>query len=274
VLPDTHQHLTLPSFHPVVAPFRAALEQAARPGWLLRCRQVISVSPFHTHIAGTTPFMPFEMGWPGCTKCGLPLAFVWQIDFADFSGSVTLVNTGLFQFFYCWECFPMPSDTFGWACRWFPDFSAEHAQTLPQATCPYATASEEADRIGPYEITAVPFLSLPAKFSLENPIPHETQNEMVGKEEGRFWAVYSFTKGLYLEDEMISRIGGYPPWVQFQDDTPICPICGARMVFVGAVGSDDTDLIWGDSGYWYFFACKATPACKGLDMPLMAWQCY
>jgi hypothetical protein len=56
---------------------------------------------------------------------------------------------------------------------------------------------------------------------------------------------------------MISRIGGYPPWVQSEDDMPQCPVCGAWAEFVGAIGSGDTGLIWGDSGYWYFFACKA-----------------
>jgi hypothetical protein len=83
-----------------------------------------------------------------------------------------------------------------------------------------------------------------------------------------------FLSDRLLENEKMSRVGGYPPWVQFRDETPNCPICETRAEFVGAIGSEDTNLIWGDSGYWYFFACKATPECHGLDRPLMASQCY
>jgi uncharacterized protein YwqG len=274
MIPETHRGLALPPLHPALEPYRAELQEAAKPAWLLRCHQAQTVSRVQTHIGGTTPFAPVEDGWPSCGRCAEPLGFVWQVDFADSHGIGAFADRGLFQFFYCWGCFAMPSyDEFGWACRWYPDFDAQQMQSAAQLDAPYGS-EDAAGRVGPFGVELVPFLSVPGKFSDENPIPRDAQNQMVSEEDGRLWAVYSFTEGFYLEDAMISRVGGYPPWVQFRDETPDCPVCGARAEFVAAIGSDETDLVWGDSGYWYFFACKATPQCHGLAKPLMAFQCY
>jgi uncharacterized protein YwqG len=273
MLPETHQGLTLPPLHPALKGYRAALQAVAKPAWLLRCRETAAVLRWRTHIGGHTPFAPVEDGWPLCDRCGEPLAFIWQIDFADFGGIGACADQGLFQFFYCWDCFGWPQDGFGCASRWYPDFDAQEMRHVAQLEAP-RPVREGAWRVGPFGVERVPFLSVPGKFSPENPIPESTQNERVSEEDGQLWAVYSFTAGLYLEDEMISRVGGYPPWVQFDDDTPTCPVCGAYATFVGAIGSEDTGLIWGDSGYWYFFACQATTDCGGLDKPQMALQCY
>ena len=274
MIPETHRGLALPSLHPALEKYQAELQEIVKPAWLLKCHKTETISRFQTHISGNTPFAPVEDGWPLCDKCEKPLEFVWQIDFADFNGIGTFASRGLFQFFYCWDCFALPpQDEFDYACRWYPDFDAQQMQNVVQLDAPYQ-ATDTAWGVEPLCVDIVPFLSVPGKFSQENPIPENAQNEMVSKEDGRLWAVYSFTEGFYLEGEMISRVGGYPPWVQFHDDTPNCPVCGARAEFVGAIGSDDTDLIWGDSGYWYFFACKATAECHGLASPLMASQCY
>ena len=274
MIPETHRGLALSPLHSALEKYRAELQEVVKPAWLLRCCKAETVSRFQTHISGNTPFVPVKDGWPLCDTCEKPLEFVWQIDFADFRGIGTFASQGLFQFFYCWDCFALPpQDEFGYVCRWYPDFKAQQMRNVAQLDAPYQT-TETAWGSGPFRVDIVPFLSVPGKFSQENPIPENAQNEMVSKEDGRLWAVYSFTKGFYLEGEMISRVGGYPPWVQFHDDTPNCPVCGTRTEFVGAIGSDDTDLIWGDSGYWYFFACKATAECYGLIRPLMASQCY
>jgi uncharacterized protein YwqG len=263
-LPETHRHLSFPALHPALAPYRDALEGVVKPAWLVRCQAVDSVSRFVTHVGGTTPYVPLDDGWPLCDGCGRPLEFIWQINFSEFQGH-TFAGQGLFQFFYCWDCFPLPPDTDeGLACRWYSDINRSAAQ----AECPYQP------RYKPFQVSIEPFLSVPGKFSPENPIPDDVQDEMVSPEDGRLWAVYSFTPEFYLEKELISRVGGYAPWVQFNDETPTCPACGNRAEFVAAIGSDDTDLLWGDSGYWYFFACKATPECQGLAAPLMASQCF
>jgi uncharacterized protein YwqG len=274
MIPETHRGLVLPPLHSALEKYRVALQEVAKPAWLLKCCKADTVSRLQTHVCGNTPFAPVEDGWPMCDTCGKPLEFVWQIDFADFRGIGAFASQGLFQFFYCWKCFAVPpKDEFGYACRWYPDFNAQQMRNVAQLDAPYQVPTDMAGRVGPLRVDIVPFLSVPGKWSRENPIPVDAQNEMVSKEDGRLWSVYSSTEGFYLEGEMISRVGGYPPWVQFRDETPNCPVCGTRAEFVGAIGSDDTALIWGDSGYWYFFACRATVECHGLASPLMASQC-
>lgn len=274
MIPETHRDLELPFLDPAVDKYRAELQEVAKQAWLLKCRQVETVSRFQTHISGNMPFAPAQDGWPLCDACGEPLEFVWQIDFADFRGIGTFASQGLFQFFYCWDCNALPPlDEFGYACRWYPDFSAHQMQSVPQLEAP-PQITETALGVKPLGVDIVPFLSVPSKAGPENPIPEDVLDEIVSEDDGQLWAVYSFAEGLYLEGEMISRVGGYPPWVQFSDDTPMCPFCGAWAEFVAAIGSDDTGFIWGDSGYWYFFACRATAECRGLAEPLMAHQCY
>jgi uncharacterized protein YwqG len=282
MLPATHKALKLPEFrHPALAPYQAALQRLAKPAWLLRCRQGKSVSRLTTHMGGTTPFVPRALGWPLCQDCGKPFEFVLQVDFAEFAGSTMTYDSGLFQFFCCWNCCLAPKGVCSTHCRWFPDFSKLKKTAINQARCPYAGKSwkvlrDYPDNYKPYRIERIPFLSVPAKFSRENPISARTLNKMVhnGNEQMRLWAVYSFTQGLYLEDQMISRIGGYPPWMQFDDETPDCTECGKRTEFIAAIGTEDNKYMWGDSGYWYIFACKATRRCRGLQEPIMRSQCY
>jgi hypothetical protein len=59
-----------------------------------------------------------------------------------------------------------------------------------------------------------------------------------------------------------SKLGGFPRWVQ-DDGTPICPHCGARMVFVAQIDpSVDEMLIPGDCARWFLCVCplECTPA--------------
>ncbi len=273
MLPKTHAHLRLPPLHPALIPYRTALENIAKPAWLLRCHPTAEASPFQTHVGGLTPFVPVVDGWPVCKKCQRPLSFIWQVDFADFQGVGTYARQGLFQFFYCWECAPIPpDDKFGYVCRWYPNFSpqpAEYVALLP--TPPQLVESEW--KVGPFSVEVIPFLSVPGKFAVENPIPEAIQKQMVPREGRPLWAIYTATAGLHLEDERISRVGGYAPWIQYPAP-PKCPVCKKPAEFVAAIGSDDTGLIWRDSGYWYFFACRATARCPGLAKPLMVTQCY
>ena len=267
-----HDGLSLPDLHPALARYQAKLQELAKPAWLLRCSKADDVSRLHTHVGGNTPYAPIRDGWPECDQCGEPLTFVWQVDFADFQGAATFAEKGLFQFFYCWACFAMPVEDNGYECRWYPDYHVVKAQGVSQMDAPYEI-KDIFEAVAALETTIVPFLSVPARSDPKCPISEEAQNEMVG-EDGRLWSIYDFTKGFFIDNEMISRVGGYPPWFQDQDETPNCPICQERMVFVAAIGSDDTGLVWGDSGYWYFFACNVTKECDGLAKPSMALQCH
>jgi hypothetical protein len=43
---------------------------------------------------------------------------------------------------------------------------------------------------------------------------------------------------------------------------------------VAAIGSSDTDILYGDTGYFYFFTCSATVKCPGLGDCVTVHQCY
>ncbi len=194
MIPETHRGLTFPPLHPALEKYRTDLQKVVRPAWLLKCSKTESVSRFQTHIGGHTPFAPVEDGWPVCNKCGKPMEFIWQVDFSDFQGVGVFADRGLFQLFYCWDCFAWPPhETFGYTCRWYPDFSVHQVQEVAQLDAPDQVA-ESKKGVGPFSVDKVPFLSVPGKYTLENPIPRSAQNEMVGKE-GRLWSIYSFTKG-------------------------------------------------------------------------------
>ncbi len=273
-LPTTHAHLVFPQFLPEFDPYRALLEASVKPAWRLQCHQVDTISRTVTHIGGFTPYVPVDMGWPHCPACGNALNFIWQINFAEFAAA-TFTSQGLFQFFYCWSCFPLPGDPYAFdaLCRWYSDFTSNEAELLPQVPCPYVDElpPDQSELARPYQVERIPFLSVPSAVSLDHPVPQELQDQPLNPEGETFYELYNETTGLYLR-ECVSQVGGYPNWVQDTDETPHCPICGKRGELVVAVGSDDTSLIWGDTGYWYIFACKRTDKCLGLNRPLMASQ--
>ncbi len=272
-LPKTHAHLAFPDLNPALEPYHSLLEGKLRPAWQLRCHQVVAISRAATHIGGFTPYIPLESGWPRCVVCDNPLSFIWQINFADFDAA-TFASRGLFQFFYCWFCFPLPDDAyeFGTLCRWYPDFLENEVLTVPQAPCPYLDelSSDLYDLARPSQVDISPFLSFPSVLSFDNPIREDVLHETRHVEGKSLYELYLEIPSFFLN--CLSQVGGYPNWVQDRDDTPCCPVCDQRAELVGAIGSDETNLVWGDTGYWYIFACKYTDKCPGLTQPLMASQ--
>jgi hypothetical protein len=66
-----------------------------------------------------------------------------------------------------------------------------------------------------------------------------------------------------------SKLGGFPRWVQ-DDETPICPHCGARMVCVAQIEpSIDAMLIPGDCARW--FVCVCPTECTS-ESATAVWQ--
>lgn len=280
-LPATHSQLEFPELHPELEPYRYLLEVSVKPAWCLRCHRVRTISRTATHFGGITPYVPLDMGWPRCPTCGNVLDFIWQINFADFAAAA-FAPAGLFQFFYCWACFPLPNFTpyeFEKLCRWYPDFNSNEAEAVPQALCPYLRelSSGQWEQNGPYRVDIIPFLSVPAPLSDENPLSQEMLKPQLPEGEDPYevyedlYEEYYEADGLDLTD-CVSQVSGYPAWVQRTDETPHCPACGERAELVGAVGSHGTDYLWGDTGYWYIFACQRTDKCQGLNRPLMASQ--
>lgn len=273
-LPATHAHLVFPHLHPALEPHRTLLERRVKPAWRLVCQQVETVSRMTTHIGGLTPYVPEALGWPYCVVCKNPLSFIWQLNFADFRAA-TFTPRGLFQFFYCWLCFPLPGSSYDFEslCRWFPDFTVDRAMMSAQVSCPYLDTLPPDQLLlnRPYEVQLLPFLSIPSAESDENPLNAEIRSRICNASGEEFFSMYTHAQDFYLGD-CVSQVGGHNDWVQ-HDETPSCPICGQRAELVGAVGSDDTNLIWGDTGYWYIFACQATERCPGLLKTFMVSQC-
>lgn len=269
----------LPALHPALEPYRATLERIGKPACLIRFTAAALPPRAHTHLGGTTPFLPMPQSWPVCTGCSHPLSFVWQVNFADFAETPAFEQKGLLQFFYCFDCMPMPfgwnePDPGQWECRWLPDFDAERQGSLPQAECPYADYRDE-DRFPAWQgmvARLVPFLSVPSEFNTEPHIPASVMEAAMG--DMHRWEPDDAGEGTFPSAPFLSRIGGYVPWVQSDDaTTPRCPHCGNPAEFVGAIGSGETELLWGDSGYWYFFACRKTATCNGLAEPLLWHEC-
>jgi uncharacterized protein YwqG len=256
--------LILADLPPALAPYRDTLLKIAQPAWILECQPVAEVSRFVTHIGGTNPYLPTGRTWPQCEGCGRPLSFLWQVDFTDFGGVGTLVSQGLFQFFYCWFCFPFAGRDHGFVCRWYPGYNRAHAENEPQIACP----DLEARHTGPYRVIPHSFLSLPDVFTHTNPVPDEVMSRSIGHGRTTVWSLYR----RLLPQRALTQLGGYPTWIQPTDETPSCPVCRSDAVFVGALGTEDSDLLGGDAGYWYFFACMATPACHGMARPFMTSQ--
>lgn len=265
-LPGSHAHLGFPELHRVLRPFGAKIAETVRPAWLVRAERAENPSPFESHFGGRTPFVPEGPGWPECPVCKGPAAHLWQVDLKATGSS------GLFQVFACLGC-PKDEGSINdrFVFRHYPDFDPSAGVKLIQA--PAGAPAE----IGSRAIIE-PFLSVPSANSKDCAI-RERRDEMVladpkEGEERRLWAVYNFTEEFVIEEPLQSRIGGHPPWIQPAEPPPPCPVCGAEQAFVGAIGSDDTDILYGDSGYFNFFTCTATPRCPGLPACTVRHQCY
>jgi hypothetical protein len=130
---------------------------------------------------------------------------------------------------------------------------------------------------GPFKLKNEKFLSLPSARSKHClPKEHLFMNwnwDKKMEDGGRLWSEYNYTEGLYIEDALISRIVGYAPWLT-HDQSPVCPVCGSRMNFFAAVGTEDTGLDIDGDGYLMIFTCHNTNKCNGLSGPSLIIQCY
>jgi uncharacterized protein YwqG len=271
--PKAHDQLPPPVLHPTLEKYRARIEKAMKPAWLLQCRKAGRGFRFASHLGGNTPFMPADSEWPECDGCEEPLQFVWQIDFAQAGGEGAFVDLGLFQFFYCWDCFPLVGEDLGLTTRWYPDYDRRKARKVPQIDSPENEGGDHRRVVAPRVFRWVPFLSVPSVNANKLPVPERAMHKVVGDNDERLFDVYASTEEFHLNDREYCQVGGYARWIQF-DDTPNCQVCCKPCEFVAAIGSEGTGMLWGDSGYWYFFACRRTEACYGLDSPSMMSQCY
>ncbi|WP_216318119.1 DUF1963 domain-containing protein [Deinococcus aestuarii] len=253
-LPATHAHLRLPEFPKVLEPRREWLEANVRPAWLLRAVESQSIQEGDSFLGGNAPYLPEGEAWPTCPHCTREMGFVMQVNLAPFVGVLKFVQPGTFQFWNCWYCLPS-GDAYADARQlrthsksYRADFisygSSSHlARWYVGKALSLGTAhGAEQNYSGPILLSPEPYLSLPHPFD-------DGLDGWDSEEIDVYWEV----SDQYWNRETISQVGGYPSWMQ-DGTTPRDPTTGEPTAFALALGTGDTGVIWGDTGFYYFFA--------------------
>jgi hypothetical protein len=189
------------------------------------------------------------------------MVLLWQLRLADFPNHPVLEGRGLWQAFACLRHYP------SYAFRTNTDTHAASG-TAPQNAGKWLEPLSRA--------VIEPMLSVPAASDPRSAVHACRDNWSFTDDDDercRFWWVYNGNPSFCIEQPMVSRVGGHPPWIQGPEEPDPCRECGAPLVFVGALGGSDTDILYGDSGYFYFFTCRATAKCPGLKNCTTVHQC-
>lgn len=172
-----------------------------------------------------------------------------QVNLAPFVGVLKGVRPGTFQFWNCWYCVPS-GDAHADArqLRTYQDGFTSYGSSRHLARW-YAgetlgngkVHTTEQNYSGPVLLRPEPFLSLPQPFD-------EGLTDWTQEEANAYWDALD----QQWNRESITQVGGYPSWVQ-GSTTPLDPTTGQPSVFVLALGTGDTGVMWGDTGFYYFF---------------------
>lgn len=215
-----------------------------------------ALSPCDSHLGGP-PFWPAGEPWPVCGQCDQPLTFIGQVRL-DTPGAPQLGEAKLLTFHYCFDCLPsQPEDGSAYRLRLHTNL----AQPL-QGTPP--PRNDEQRPITPCRTPFLPVLSVPHWYDAEPALSTLDLGEDA-------WESYR-TAGNQITQapNLESRLGGHPDWIQGAA-WPICYTCGERMQLIWQLDSEDAaQLMWGDVGRVYLFACPQ--GCH--DQPLaLVMQC-
>jgi len=266
--------LQLPKMHEALDRLIKELGQYTKKATLLICEDGTDESDITSTKIGGSKFCTAAQGKKGSKKTEnsifTPLI---QINLSDFPELGLKENSGIFQIFINFETqFKDPyltKDTDGVEIKFIKDISTENIREL--------TVPDETEKLGPFIIKKEEFLSLPSAHSnCDLPKDHLFMKwnwDKVLESNERLWSVYNYAEGLYIEDKLISRVGGYAPWIE-KDQTPVCPVCQNRMKFICAIGTEDTRIDIGDDGYLFAFVCDFTTKCGGIEEPVLVIQTY
>jgi uncharacterized protein YwqG len=253
VLPTTHQHLTLPDTPESLKERKGWILSSVRPAWLLRASDSQKVQPLESFLGGDSPYRAEGQPWPSCPHCKRELGFVMQVMLTqEVVENIPNMKPGTFQFWNCWYCVPkgdayadarelqtfdtdfLPFGASRSIVRWFEDqnlgFGPPHKS---EQNLPFLKV-----------LTPEPFLSLPAYFDERFQVEEWSEDELSDYDDAFMDA---------LNSETISQVGGYPSWIQ-DGVQPKNPAADKNAEFVIALGTGDTDVFWGDTGFYYFFA--------------------
>ena len=268
-------NLVLPQMHSEFDRLMVELNSHAKKATLLLCSDSDDESsPVETKIGGLNFYLPSNKKWPINEATQALMTPVIQINLEDFQEYSIKEKKGIFQFFMDFDQKikdpVITKSTEGVEFRYIPEPAESKAKKVDLDT-------DELYYEGPFTLEKRDFLSLPSvRSKYDLPEEHlfmkwKWDKELPNGE--RVWSIYNYTEGLYIEDRIVSRFGGYAPWLN-HDQTPICPTCGNRMEFLAAVGTEDTNFDLGDEGYIMLFACSYTTKCGSLNSPSVIIQTY
>lgn len=272
---NENSSIALPKMHEALDRLMIDLKDDAKEATLLLCTEgEDDGSPISTKIGGHDFYFPSNKKWPENVETGNLLTPIIQINLEDFAEYSPKEKKGLLQIFLDFEQdiddIVITKETKGVEIRYIADVSEDKARKIE--------VSDDLYFEGPFTINKKKYLSLPSaksKYSLpeEHLFMKYKWDKVVSKEGERLWSVYNYTDNIYIEDQIISRIGGYAPWID-KDQTPICAKCGNRMSFFGAVGTEDTEFDFGGDGYVMIFHCSYMAKCGSLSNPSLIIQMY
>lgn len=194
---------------------------------------------------GGLPCLSLSYTWPQCGGCGLPMAFLLQLDLATVPAPCTWADAeGLVQLFFCTRCAPVGPAAPGIALRLMPP----QAWTIPGVAPAGAVIFPERHIhgwIGPHD-------DLPVEGDPAAPLSGDDAQA---------------ARALNLPGD---KQGGWPHWLQ-DSEYPISPRSGQRLdrlLLQLDTTADHLPLALGDSGIGYIFQSADDPA----DLVFL-WQC-
>ncbi|GHF46286.1 hypothetical protein GCM10017781_23420 [Deinococcus metalli] len=205
-------------------------------------------------VGGDSPSRAEGEEWPTCVHCQREMGFVMQIHLTEELVSVLMgVKSGLFQFWNCWYCLP-GGEAYADA-RDLLTFEMSEGKSVPYGSSRLLARWTEGggNNTGPRYPSEQNLLFLKkllpeAVLSL----PHPFDEQFTTLEDDERDAYWDAARP-YLNEDTLCQIGGYPAWMQ-DGRWPRRPATGRPADFILALGTGDTDVLWGDTGFYYFFA--------------------
>jgi hypothetical protein len=194
---------------------------------------------------GGIPYVEAGESWPQCPTCGKPLSFICQADLRQ-TAYRPACGACFFTFFYCWECFPWSSDVVGQSVvRLYREPDERRAVLLP--------LPGEVPQTAQCLISFVEDVSLPDWEGTSLWCPEASDLACRLDEEWPWETYHDAATAIVGEQEITSRVGGYPRWIQNEDTPP-------GMDFLAQIDSEDeAGIMWGDVGSVYLFLSPDEP---------------
>lgn len=214
---------------------------------LIKTAFVLDVQPATTPLSlvaskfGGKPYQESGETWPQCPTCKKPLSFICQLDIRQ-TNHPARFEIPFFSFYYCWDCSPwgLYDEAEGqWVVRQYRDPSEKNAVvTHFPSNLDYGTECQ---------VLFQETLSLPDWEGVNRWCPEAAELSCQFNDDAPWEAYRQAVERLVGEQEINSKTGGYPKWIQ-GEDTPEDSILLAQID-----SEDEAGIMWGDVGSVYLF---------------------